>query len=121
MKIEEQLEVALAEFKASYLEKITQWSKEQVERNVERRNSYKRMVLTPENRNQYYAEQRWVHSSPLIDFDIDPAIPVYNVYLDLATKYHMPIDNLPEPSSDIAACFYLQSIITLLQSETSQA
>lgn len=71
MKIEEQLEVALAEFKASYLEKITQWSKEQVERNIERRNAYKRMVLTPENRNQYYAEQRWVYSSPFFVFDID--------------------------------------------------
>lgn len=68
MKIEEQLEVALAEFKASYLEKITQWSKEQVERNIERRNAYKRMVLTPENRNQYYAEQRWVYSSPFFVF-----------------------------------------------------
>lgn len=44
MKIEEQLEVALAEFKASYLEKITQWSKEQVERNIERRNAYRMIV-----------------------------------------------------------------------------
>lgn len=75
MKIEEQLEETLAEFKASYLEKITQWSKEQVERNIERRNAYKRMVLTPENRNQYYAEQRWVYSSPSIDFDIDKFLP----------------------------------------------
>ncbi len=55
-------------------------------------------------------------SKVLTDFGLDPAIPVKDTYELLATQRRMPIDNLPDVENDVVICFYLQSIIILLQS-----
>jgi hypothetical protein len=71
------LENQLSETAQSYIEKVGQWAKEQVARNIERREAYytpkgdgkKWHERTSKESSDYYKEQKWVHRSPSYYFD----------------------------------------------------